>query len=284
MRYVLSLSLSLSYLLPYCIRFVTAVLLLVLHHFYRSSFSFQYSIYTIALLYFYRNRIHISEDTARLITDGGKDHWLTPREETVEAKGKGHLTTFFVFEKKDRSMSNASTTSSTNSSQVSEGSDLSPTVVNNTDNLSFDRRRRLIDWNVDLFAGSIRKIVARRGPCSTTSMEKGKVNNVGDNNSTGISAISDGMVLDEVVEIIELPAFDPTASTAQIDPQSVHLDEYIMMQLRKYIFTISSRYNENRKFKKMSESNVMYGRIISNPAIFLLTFIQLSITLSMHHM
>jgi len=209
-----------------------------------------------------------------LITDGGKDHWLTPREETVEAKGKGQLTTFFVFEKKDRSMSNASTTSSTNSSQVSEGSDLSPTVVNNTDNLSFDRRRRLIDWNVDLFAGSIRKIVARRGPCSTTSMEKGKVNNVGDNKSTGISAISDGMVLDEVVEIIQLPAFDPKASTTlQIDPQLVHIDEDIMMQLRKYIFAISNKYNENCKSKKMSKSNVIYDRIFSKPAILPLTFI-----------
>jgi hypothetical protein len=233
------------------------------------------SISTIACLYFYRNRIHISEDTARFITDGGKDHWLTPREEKVQAKGKGQLTTFFVFEKKDRRMSCASTSS---------GSDSSPTVVI-TNNLSNDRRRRrLIDWHVDLFAGSIRKIVARRGPGSTTSMEK-KVNNIDDDNSAGNSAISDGMVLDEVVEIIELPAFDPKASTApQIDPQLVHIDEDIMMQLRNYIFAISNKYNENRKSKKMSKSNVMYDRIISKPAVLPFTFIQLSITLSMHHM
>ena len=235
----------------------------------------------IDCLYFYRNRIHISEDTARLITDGGKDHWLTPREEKVQAKGKGQLTTFFVFEKKGRRMSGASTsTSSCNDlitcndrSMRSEGSDSSPTA-DTKNNLSNDRRRRLIDWHVDLFAGSIRKIVARRGPCSTTSMEKGKVYNIGGDNSTGTSAISDGMVLDEVVEIIQLPAFDPKASTTlQIDPQLVHIDEDIMMQLRKYIFAISNKYNENCKSKKMSKSNVIYDRIFSKPAILPLTFI-----------
>jgi hypothetical protein len=229
------------------------------------------SISTIDCLYFYRNRIHISEDTARLITDGGKDHWLTPREEKVQAKGKGQLTTFFVFEKNDRRMS--LTSSCNDRSLISEGSDSSPTVAI-TNNLSNDRRRRLIDWHVDLFAGSIRKIVARRGPCSTTSMEKGKVNNIGDDNSTSNSAISDGMVLDEFVEIIQLPAFDPKVSTTpQIDPQSVHIDEDIMMQLRRYIFAISNKYNENRKSKKMSKSNVMYDRINSKPAILPFTLI-----------
>merc|ERR1712176_1376579 len=103
----------------------------------------------------------------------------TPREEMVEAKGKGQLSTYWVFEKKDRRMSTASTistsTTSDNSSQSSESS-----LRIDVKNFSYDRRRRLIDWNVDLFCGSIRKIVARRlGSYSnrfvTNNKGKGKV-------------------------------------------------------------------------------------------------------------
>jgi len=42
------------------------------------------------------NRIHISDETARLISEGGKSNWLTPRNEAVQAKGKGELTTYWL--------------------------------------------------------------------------------------------------------------------------------------------------------------------------------------------
>jgi len=169
-----------------------------------------------------RNRIHISEETARLLTQAGKDQWLTPREETVQAKGKGELTTYWVFEKKERTISCASTTTSSNSSQSSDSS-----PILDTQNLSYERRIRLIDWTVDLFAGSIRKIVARRIHCNTSTKMR-KVNNVYVTN-TDISTTGDGMVLDEVVGIIELPSFDPKVSYPQEDPQLIHLDEDVMI-------------------------------------------------------
>lgn len=35
--------------------------------------------------------IQLSQETAQLVKEGGKDHWLTPREGMVSVKGKGDM-------------------------------------------------------------------------------------------------------------------------------------------------------------------------------------------------
>jgi hypothetical protein len=214
-----------------------------------------------------RNRIHISEDTAKLIKDAKKDHWLTAREDMIEAKGKGKLSTYWVFEKKDRRMSTMSVSTATTASDSSTSSESSLPI--DVKSFSYDRRRRLIDWNVDLFAGSIRKIVARRGTNNNQNAKKaaGKANHR--RTSTVAATIDDDdddkMVLDEVVEIIELPSYDPKASFSQEDPQSIRLDDDVMLQLKKYIFTISATYNDNafHNFEHASHVTMSVAKLLS---------------------
>jgi class 3 adenylate cyclase len=43
-----------------------------------------------------RGRIHVSQATADALTKQGKEHWLTPREDMIVAKGKGEMQTYFV--------------------------------------------------------------------------------------------------------------------------------------------------------------------------------------------
>jgi Adenylate and Guanylate cyclase catalytic domain len=43
----------------------------------------------------YTNRIHVSESTAELIKAAGKGHWIHPRAERIEAKGKGSIQTYW---------------------------------------------------------------------------------------------------------------------------------------------------------------------------------------------
>jgi class 3 adenylate cyclase len=43
-----------------------------------------------------KNRIQVSSTTAELIREAGKGHWLLPREDLVEAKGKGQMQTFWL--------------------------------------------------------------------------------------------------------------------------------------------------------------------------------------------
>jgi hypothetical protein len=42
-----------------------------------------------------RNRIHVSQSTADLLIADGLQHWLTPRNDLVNAKGKGLLQTYW---------------------------------------------------------------------------------------------------------------------------------------------------------------------------------------------
>merc|ERR1712241_687796 len=210
-----------------------------------------------------RNRIHISEETAMLLKEAGKEHWLIPREETIQAKGKGELSTYWVFEKRNRrsSCSCASTVVSTDSEGSYESNDPVLTPVIAMKSLSYDRRRRLIDWNVDLFAGSIRKIIARRGPNKNSSKGKRK----SDCTTSSSGSNGSGTVLDEVVEIIELPSYDPKVSYLQEDHQSIRLDDKVMMQLRKYISTITSKYNENpfHNFEHASHVTMSVAKLLS---------------------
>jgi class 3 adenylate cyclase len=42
------------------------------------------------------SRIQCSQDTATLLQQAGKHHWITPREDTIVAKGKGEMKTFWI--------------------------------------------------------------------------------------------------------------------------------------------------------------------------------------------
>ena len=203
------------------------------------------------------NRIHISDETARLISEGGKSNWLTPRNEAVLAKGKGELTTYWLFDKhfSKKGSTCASTVASETSFGGSIGSATHPTITS-SNTLMDDRRGRLIEWNVDLFAGLIRKIVARRQAQSSTIELNEKFIKIGDEIS--INSANRGMVLDEVVEIIELPAFDPKVVAVQEDPHSIKLDDEVVLELRNYIGSISSNYKGNRKSLKVFECNLQH--------------------------
>ena len=197
------------------------------------------------------NGIHISEDTARLLSEAGKSNWITPRSETIQAKGKGELTTYWLFDKSfTRKFSTGATTTSETSFDSIDSS-MHPNTNAVAKTLMNDRRGRLIDWNVDLFAGMIRKIVSRREAQNVIHKSKSKEGFVQIGDEISINSCStQGMVLDEVVEIIELPAFDPTVVALQEDPHSIKLGVEIMVELRDYICTISKNYQINGKFDK----------------------------------
>jgi class 3 adenylate cyclase len=85
-----------------------------------------------------KNRIQVSEYTADLITQAGKGHWLIPREDVVEAKGKGMMKTFWLVYERGRS-----TVSSLPKSLGTTSNDNDETDVNDVDceaNVSTRRR------------------------------------------------------------------------------------------------------------------------------------------------
>jgi len=215
-----------------------------------------------------RNRIHASDDTARLLVEAGKSSWLTPRNHTIMAKGKGELVSFWLFDKHFNKRGSMGSSTVTSDSNGSIGSTIHSSSMH-VKSLINDKRGRLIDWNVDLFAGLIRKIVARRRAQNharkSTLKSKEKAFKIGDEISIGSSSSTHGMVLDEVVEIIELPAFDPEVVALQEDQLRINLGIPVMVELRDYISTISQKYKKNsfHNFEHASHVTMSVAKLLS---------------------
>jgi hypothetical protein len=102
----------------------------------------------------FRGKIHISQTTADLICAAGKAHWIKPREDLVQAKGKGMMKTYWL--------NNASTRKGT-SVVSSEGEAASPAVSvsifrNPVKNCA--KEERLVEWIVEVLVEHMKKIVS----------------------------------------------------------------------------------------------------------------------------
>ena len=92
---------------------------------------------------------------------------------------------------------------------------------------------------------------------------KEKVVKIGDEisiNSTNhddvsIDSSNRGVVLGEVVEMIELPAFCSKTVASKENSHYIKLDLEVMVELREHVCAISNRYKENRKSLKAFECN-----------------------------
>ncbi|KAL3914585.1 MAG: hypothetical protein SGILL_006046, partial [Bacillariaceae sp.] len=187
-----------------------------------------------------QGRIQLSNDTAQLLIAAEKEHWLKEREDKVAAKGKGELQTFFLQIDGPRSKPGSSAGSVTsNSSGFSDDNLLmpDPTEVQ-------ARRNRVAEWTVEVMAQQLKSIVAIRkyqhvkaDPSSTLKkLEDESVSHTG----------SHVTVIDEVAECIKLPSYTGAdkkdISKSDMDDS---LDSEVMEELRSFVQTIASLYNEN---------------------------------------
>ena len=208
-----------------------------------------------------KNRIHISKETAELVIASGKGNWVKPRGETVQAKGKGELETFWLLPKsackasstgssKSHSAGN-SVTGSTSETSVDAETGEAKHRRDNIDVASGPLSRkvqaqakldRLIFWVSESLLQSLRHIVARR-QASTQPIRRGPaMESVRDLEE---EMTKNKMVLNEVKEVIVLPKFDAEAYKTQADPKTIKLDPTVEQQVRDYVTVIASLYRDN---------------------------------------
>ena len=65
-------------------------------------------------------RIHVSATTARLLMAAGKQHWLIKREDSVQAKGKGYMETYWVNASSECAMTTFTSTETSPTSLLAE--------------------------------------------------------------------------------------------------------------------------------------------------------------------
>ncbi|KAL7573558.1 hypothetical protein ACA910_008696 [Epithemia clementina (nom. ined.)] len=210
-----------------------------------------------------RNRIHMSKETADLLVSAGKAHWVKARQDLVTAKGKGPMQTFWLDVPHDGIRNINAPSSTTTSSGHQEGDEEGasrpavrqqplPAVDNKIndakDEDSTNKVNRLIDWQVDMFAGLLVQVVARRkANIRLSTSPSAATRNISRSSLSTLEwkPVPGKICLDEVKEIIELPEFDARAARQQEKVTSIGLGENITQQLRAYISTVAGLYRSN---------------------------------------
>lgn len=184
-----------------------------------------------------KDKIHISQETADLLIASGKNHWVTPRAEIIEAKGKGKMQTYWVdIVKRSDGRSTISSDESRTSyddTNVFAAANLDENALmvdDKVQRLMSDKTNRLIDWNCDVLIRLLKQIVAARDV-------------TGEKVEGGPPTLPEGnyeqTCLEEVIEIITLPEFDAKVHRRQRSPDEIELGVNVEQQVHDYVSNIA---------------------------------------------
>lgn len=99
-------------------------------------------------------KIQVSQSTARYLRDSGKEYWLKPREDSINAKGKGILNSFWA--------NPVSTKGSSQASGASGSDNLAHVSKKDLEKIFKVDKTRHIDWMTELLLENIKKMVRSR--------------------------------------------------------------------------------------------------------------------------
>ena len=186
-------------------------------------------------------RIQISQDTADLLREAGKDSWVEPRGGQVDVKGKGQMQTFWI------SLAATTGTKKSGDSDAASSVEMSSTYAkgglvgpvedsNMVMELSTGKLGRLVSWNVDVMSRLLRQIIARRGL-------------LGDRKNIAMAkeddAYAGGGVLSEVSEIIRLPSHNINVKDIVAGAESNDLPNEVRLQLHNLVASLAALYRNN---------------------------------------
>ncbi len=203
-----------------------------------------------------RNKIHLSHETAALLHAAGKSNWIRKRTETVMAKGKGEMQTYWLLTD-DEMASGTTAEDGTKAAPLPIVKASAPRLGNATaDMLDPEstlppRIRRLVDWNVDVLKRLLKQIVAKRRAQGKEQMDPNHPLMM----RTEVNIGCDTYVLDEVSEIIRLPGY--THVKQMEDPNKIELPSEVGDQLRLYVSSIAAMHRDNAFHNFEHASHVM---------------------------
>ncbi|GKY95745.1 hypothetical protein MPSEU_000535300 [Mayamaea pseudoterrestris] len=232
-----------------------------------------------------KNMIHLSPETAELLQHAGKGHWTRPRENKITATGKGEVQTFWLEIKgeKAHSMSSGGGGSDPSASNADYEEDedepqavvdLAPQAVVDLAQLKGDlkhsieekaqplseKNMRLVSWNVEILSRVLREQVVRREargvrPDSASTMRALELANID----------SDSIPIDEIKDIVDIPAFDADVAKRQKCAADVDLGSKISLQLQEYTLTIAALYRDNpfHNFEHASHVTMSVVKLLS---------------------
>jgi hypothetical protein len=225
-----------------------------------------------------KGRIQLTQTTADLLREAGLGKWVVPRLNTIFVKGKGQMQTYWMKTNKPSLSKRKSTLTSVQSdipltidetAETEVSSDTRSVQSEDTDgpddefhlNLGttvgeMTKMDRLVEWNVETISFLLQQIIASRG---------GAVQPI--DRLHGIeAAVGHGRtVLEEFEPIVRLKHFDAKELGGRLDPSTIDIGEAARSQLRKFLSTIASLYQENsfHNFKHASHVTASVKKLLS---------------------
>jgi class 3 adenylate cyclase len=184
------------------------------------------------------NRIQISQETANLLLAAGKDKWVTLRENKVEAKGKGELTTYWL-NLSDSVKRSESVGSSSGS--VTDGSEVDEVALMADLAAQEAKRNRVAEWTVEVMASVLRTMARSRNARKVKKDPPSKLEQL---EQESLSHSTEATVIEEVAPYIILPDYKMNDKT-MLDEDEVILEKNVREELRSYVQTIAGLYNDN---------------------------------------
>ena len=208
-----------------------------------------------------KSKIHLSQDTAKLLIDAGKGNWVRPRENLVTAKGKGRLQTYWV-EFNPNSLS-AGASQRTESEDEELDSSLASLGVGNIVkkfekaeffNQLSEKTKRLADYNVELLCSLLKKIVATRD-AKTPPLPLSEFQSM---EAKEWSA----QILDQVADNIDFPTGKVEYKR---DLEKVVLPQKVRSELHDYVMMIGTMYKEHpfHCFEHASHVTMSISKLLS---------------------
>lgn len=195
------------------------------------------------------HRIHATKETADLLTASGKGHWVSPRRELVQMKGKGDLQTYWVapVSKGSRGSAGRSATGSV-SGDSSEDSKLRNSLtglVNKLDSGEIQARSRsiqkknarLVEWNVEVLHSLLEKVVQARAASDKSSVAAGL--SVGKAEKELAQKNEGKIVIEEMTYMVPLANFDEEGHKAKTQAK---IPPVVKEQLHEFVNQISNLY------------------------------------------
>jgi hypothetical protein len=196
----------------------------------------------------FKNRIHISSDTADLVIHAGYEHLVIPREDKVELKGKGEVTTYWVV---TGSHSKSQASSGRSVSDTSEPDDamalstpiicdlaVSPVVdgVIGQTRLCHDLER-LVEWNTEVLSTLLKRVLSSRVAANDNITKTGSLKP-----GEGMAQWRNKLARDDIQLTIPLPDYDEAVANAMNNTTLMKLPSVVRAELRDYVACIASGY------------------------------------------
>jgi 3'5'-cyclic nucleotide phosphodiesterase len=165
---------------------------------------------------------------------------LVKRDDVVEAKGKGRMQTYWLELKHGKSSASDSGSTNDTSDTYSDRDDSSSNMSEWSDaHMESNRNARLVDWTVEVLRKLLKQVVARREAKGVSGSHARDLKITRSEGST---------VLEEVAEVISLPAFDAKVARKHKESSLIYLGEEVEVQLHAYVSNIAFLYSSENAF------------------------------------